>query len=78
MVLDTRSSWIYLGTLEKVTEDCAVLKDADVHDSSDSSTSKEVYIFESRTTGIKPNRNRVHVSLDQVISFSLLKDVKQF
>ena len=39
IVVDTRSSLIYIGTLEKVTDNCAVLIDADVHDDTDSSTS---------------------------------------
>ncbi len=78
MVIDTRSSWIYIGMLEKVTDHCAVLSDADVHDGTDSATSKEVYIFETRTTGIKSNRKTVHINLEYVISFSQLEDVKQF
>jgi small nuclear ribonucleoprotein (snRNP)-like protein len=78
VILDTRSSWVYIGTLEKVTPACIVLTDADAHDSTDSATTKELYIFESRTTGIKSNRTTVYVRLDCVISFSLLEDVKLF
>jgi hypothetical protein len=76
IVMDTRSSWIYIGTLEKITGNCAVLTDVDVHDGTDSSTSKELYIFDTRTTGIKSNRKSVHINLNWVISFSLLEDVK--
>ena len=78
VILDTDSTWLYIGTLERVAEGCAVLKDADAHDCSDSLTSKEVYVYEARTTGIRSNRESVHVSLDHVISFSRLKDVKKF
>ncbi len=78
VIVDTRSSWVYIGTLETVTDTCIVLTDADAHDSTDSSTTKELYIFETRTTGIKSNRKTVHIRLDCVISFSLLEDVKVF
>lgn len=78
VVIDTCSSFIYIGTLLKVTGGCAVLSDVDVHDCTDSSTSKELYIFESRTTGIRSNRENVFISLDYIISFSPLEDVKQF
>jgi len=78
IVLDTRSSWIYIGTLEKITESCAVLTDVDVHDGSDSPTPKDLYIFDTRTTGIKPNRKSVYINLNYVVSFSLLEDVKAF
>lgn len=78
VVLDTRSAWIYIGTLEAVTDSCAILSQVDVHDSTDSRTSKDLYIFDTRTTGIKSNRNSVHVNLEYVVSFSLLADVKQF
>ncbi len=78
IVIDSNSSWIYIGTLEKVTEYCAVLSNADAHDNNDTSTSKELYVFESRATGIKTNRQNVHVNLEHVVSFSLLNDVKEF
>ena len=78
VVLDTRSSWVYIGTLEKVTDSYIVLSQTDVHENKDSSTSKEVYIFETRATGIQANREMIFINLDYVDSFSLLKDVKKF
>lgn len=78
MVLDTRSSWIYIGALEAVTPHCAVLAEVDVHDGRDSSTSKELYVLESKNTGVKSNRERVHVNLAWVISFSTLDEIKYF
>jgi hypothetical protein len=78
IVLDTRSSWIYIGVLEAVTDSSVVLSEVDVHDSKATSTSKELYVLESKTTGIKANRNLTYVNLDYVISFSALNDVKQF
>jgi hypothetical protein len=78
IVLDTRSSWIYIGVLEAVTASSVILSEVDVHDSKATSTSKELYVLESKTTGIKANRNLVYVNLDYVVSFSALDDVIQF
>lgn len=78
IVLDTRSSWVYIGVLEEVTDNCAILSEVDVHDNKDTSTTKELYVLGNKTTGIKSNRKRVHINLDFVISFSSLDEVKHF
>ncbi len=78
IVVDTNSSWIYIGVLEEATNHCIVLSDVDAHDNIDTATSKELYVLESKSTGIKSNRQRVHVNRDHVISFSLLDDIKEF
>ncbi len=78
IVVDTCSNWIYLGTLDHVTETCVVLKDADAHDISDTKVSKEFYIFDSKTTGIKANRRQVTVNLIYVVGFSSLEDIIEF
>jgi len=78
IVVDTKSSWIYIGTLEKIGGDTIELSDVDVHDSTDTHTTKEIYLLDSRKTGIKSNRDSVYISLDFIISFSPLDDVKNF
>ena len=78
IVVDTNSSWIYIGVLEKITDHCIVLSNVDAHDNIDTPTSKELYVFESKNTGIKANRQNVYVNLDHVVSFSLLDDVREF
>ena len=78
VVLDTRSSWMFIGILEEVRKDCVVLTDVDVHDNRDISATKEIYILDSKKTGIKSNRQRVFVNLKFVVSFSALEDVKNF
>ncbi len=78
VVLDTRSSFLYIGLLEKVTDNCVVLTEVDVHDTREGASSKELYVLESKKTGIKANRDRVFISLDYVISFSGLDEVKFF
>jgi hypothetical protein len=78
IVLDTNSSWTYIGTLEEVTDHCAILSEVDVHDNKDTPSSKEMYIWQSSTSGIKANRNRAFINLDFAVSFSLLEDIKKF
>lgn len=78
IVVDTRSSWVYIGTLESIGKSSVELSDVDVHDSKDTPTTKEIYLLDSKKTGIKSNRDRTFVSLDYIISFSPLKDVKSF
>ena len=78
IVVDTSSSWIYIGTLENIGKDTIELSDVDVHDSTDTHSTKEIYLLDSRKTGIKSNRDKVYVSLEFIISFSPLKDVKNF
>lgn len=78
VVLDTPFSWLYIGKLAKILSDCVVLTEADAHDTKDTGTSKEVYIFETRKTGVKANREKVYVSFDHIVSFSDLEDIKSF
>lgn len=78
IVLDTRSSWVYIGILESVTGNSVVLSEVDVHDGKATSTSNELYVLESKSTGIKANRKLVYVNLDYVVSFSPLEAVIQF
>lgn len=78
VVLDTRSSFMYIGILEAVYNGCVVLSEVDVHDSKETTTSKELYTIQSKTTGIKVNRDLVYVNIDYVVSFSPLSAVKQF
>lgn len=78
IVIDTASSWVYIGTLEKVTDQSVILSDVDVHDNNDTATSKEIYVFESTTTGVASNRKLTYVNLEYVVSFSRLEDIKKF
>ena len=78
VVLDTRTSYIYLGTLEGSTGDLITLREVDVHDMTDARGTKELYIMSARKLGIQRNRQRVHVLLREVISISLLADVMVF
>lgn len=78
VVVDTRSSWLYIGRLEAVRADSVELRDVDVHDSSETATPKERYVIDSRESGIKANRRSVYVSLEFIVSVSLLSEVIQY
>ena len=78
VVLDTASNWVYIGTLESVTDDGIVLSEADAHDISDTDITKELYIHKSRTEGIRVNRDRVVVSRTFIVGISALDAVKSF
>lgn len=75
IVVDTNSSYIYLGKLVDCNDLFITLENVDVHDQKEGNTTKEQYINESAKTGIKINRNRVIIRKDQIVSFSKLTDV---
>jgi small nuclear ribonucleoprotein (snRNP)-like protein len=78
VVLDTRSNYLYIGTLERVGSNAFVLKDADVHDSRQSNTANELYIIQALQHGIRVNRERVYVLSRDVVSLSALEDVREY
>jgi small nuclear ribonucleoprotein (snRNP)-like protein len=75
VVVDTDSSYVYLGTLAEVQDHFVVLKDADVHDRRESPSTKEQYIMEAKRFGVKANRKDVKVRKAMVVSVSRLDDV---
>lgn len=75
VVLDTSTAFVYIGTLEAVERYFLTLTDVDVHDGSESPTTKEVYVLEARKIGVRKNRTRVRVRLSKVVSISLLDEV---
>ena len=75
VVIDTNSQFVYLGTLDRVADNFVVLKDVDVHDRSETPSTKEEYIINCKKFGIKPNRREVSVRKELVVSVSKLDDV---
>ena len=75
VVIDAVSQFVYAGTLVDGDHRYLILADADVHDLRDSKTNRDAYVLEIRRHGIRPNRHRVHISRDQIVSLSLLGDV---
>jgi len=76
VVLDTRSTYIILGTLTHIGADCLTLENVDIHDTSDASSTKDHYIMESHKLGIRTNRRAAKVRTAEIISISLLRDVE--
>ena len=75
VVLDLASPYVVVGTLVAEDDRYLVLEDADMHDLRDSSTTRELYVLDTRRHGIGSNRRRVLVSRADVIGASLLEDV---
>lgn len=78
IVIDTKSSWSYIGNLEEVLSDSVVMTDVDVHDNNDTTATKEIYLVNSRKTGIISNRDKVYINMEYIVSFSPFDSVKKF
>ncbi len=67
---------IYIGTLAALTSAHYVLTDANVHDTNDSRSGKELYLLETRDLGVRANRARVLIERREIVSLSLLTDIR--
>ena len=75
VVLDVSSLFVYAGTLAGQDDRYLVLEDADVHDLRDTSTTRELYVVKLKRLGINPNRSRVLVRREEIVSLSALDAV---
>lgn len=75
VVLDVVSPYVIIGTLTGWDDRYLVLKDADVHDLRDTTTTRELYVIETRRFGVRIARERVLVKLTEVVAISALADV---
>jgi small nuclear ribonucleoprotein (snRNP)-like protein len=75
IVIDFRSTYVCLGTLVRFDDHFLELKNADFHDLRDTETTRENYVAESVSTGIKRNRKRVLIRRDEVVAVSRFEDV---
>ena len=75
VVVDTRSPFVYVGVLKEWGESFVTLADVDVHDVSEGRSGKELYVLETRRTGIQKNRREVLIRKDVVLSLSRVEDV---
>jgi hypothetical protein len=74
-IIDTDSSYVYIGTVTGEDEDYIILENVDVHDVKDGASTKEQYILNVRKFNVQPNRKRVYILKEKVISISLLDTV---
>lgn len=75
VVIDVSSPYVYVGKLTDADAKYFVLEHADVHDLRDTTTTRENYVVDSRRLGVRTNRERVLVRVDEVVSISALDDV---
>ena len=78
VVIDTDSSYVYFGRLERAGKDFLELLDADVHDASQSHSTKELYAIQTRKSGPRTNRKRVLVKKSRIVSVSRLDEVIEY
>lgn len=77
VVLDLKSSYVCLGTLEALDPLFFVVTNADLHDFRDSSASREVYVYDSARLGIRRNRATVLVRRDEVVALTRFADIAE-
>ncbi len=75
VVVDLISTYVCLGTLTAVDPLFLELRDADLHDFRDGAATREVYVYESVSLGIRPNRTRVLLRLADVVAISRFGEV---
>jgi hypothetical protein len=78
VVMDTDSAYIYVGMLESIGSDYFALSNVDVHDTTDSKSTKEHYAHESKKLGSRANRKLTYVRIDRVVSIAKLDDIITF
>jgi hypothetical protein len=75
VVVDLRSPFVCLGTLQRIDEQFLELRNADLHDLRDSDTTRERYVSDAAATGIKRNRKRLLLVRGEVVALALLEEV---
>ncbi len=78
VVVDTDSSYVYIGNLEAVGNDYYVMTNLDAHNTADTKTSKEYYTHETKSLGTRANRKKTFVRVARVVSICKLDDVVTF
>lgn len=77
-IVDTDSSYIYIGYITGKESDYIIMSDVDVHDIKEGSSTKEQYIIMAKKIGVKPNRKKVYILKDKILSISLLEEVIEY
>ena len=75
VVVDLRSSYVCLGTLVGGDEQYLDIIDADFHDFRDSTATREIYVYDSARYGIRRNRSRILLRLDDVVAITRFADI---
>jgi hypothetical protein len=75
VIIDLRSTFVCLGTLQRIDEHYLEVRNADLHDFRDTDTTRENYVAASKATGIKRNRKRVLIVRNDVVAIARLEDL---
>ena len=75
VVVDCKSPFLAVGTLEKATADHLELSNADMHDLRDTETNRELYLVKTARFGIEANRAVLILKMDEIVGVSRLADV---
>lgn len=75
VVLDTVSSWIYIGTFDGEDDNYYYLSNADAFDVSEVNMTKHEYIAKVKKDGVVVNRKKIIVAKEKIIAMSLLEDI---
>ncbi len=77
VVIDMTSQYVCLGTLVGLDAAYLDVADADLHDLRDSTATREIYVYDSLRLGIRRNRARVLIRLDEVVAITRYRDVAE-
>ncbi len=75
VIVDLRTEYVCLGTLNRVDEHFLELRNADLHDLRDTDTTRENYVAASVHTGIKRNRRRLLLVRTEIVAIARMEDV---
>jgi hypothetical protein len=78
VILDTSSTFLYIGRLDSIGHHVATLHDVDVHSLADSTTTRDLYILQTQQHGVRRNRRQASVFVREIVSVSLLEDAVVF
>ena len=77
VVIDLTSPFVCIGTLAAADATFLDVRDADLHDLRDGRSTREIYVIDSARLGIRRNRARVLVRLDEVVAITRLADIAE-
>ncbi len=75
VVVDLRSTYVCLGTLSRCDDHFLEMLDADFHDFRDSTATREIYVYDSARYGIRRNRSKILLRLDDVVAITRFSDI---
>ncbi|PCJ52008.1 MAG: hypothetical protein COA79_24835 [Planctomycetota bacterium] len=75
IIVDTPYDYQYIGKLIRFDDEYVELETADVHDTKESSATKEQYAMEASRDFIKANRKKVLIKQSTILSISKLEDI---